>query len=100
MYESLFRDGAGWCHGRHHAHTPEYGLCAFSRDAAYLWVVRFARSAHRVWIPGSSRHLAVGTTAIDGLLMVFALGVLAEPRSDAYIGLALMFSVMVGGPMF
>ena len=45
---------------------------------------------------GSSRHLSVGTTAIDSLIMVFAIGAIAEPGSDQYIGIALLFAVMVG----
>jgi SulP family sulfate permease len=45
---------------------------------------------------GSSRHLSVGTTAIDSLFMAFALSAWADPGSDAYIGYALMFAVMVG----
>ena len=45
---------------------------------------------------GSSRHLSVGTVAIDSLIMVFALGTLAEPGSDAYIAIAMMFATMVG----
>ena len=44
----------------------------------------------------SSRHVTPGTTAIDSLIMVFALGALAEPNSAAYIQLAFMFAFMVG----
>ena len=44
----------------------------------------------------SSRQVTPGTTAIDSLIMVFALGSLAEPNSAAYIQLAFMFAFMVG----
>lgn len=45
---------------------------------------------------GSSRHLSVGTVAIDSLIMFFALSAFAEPESESYIAYALMFAVMVG----
>ncbi len=45
---------------------------------------------------GSSRHLAVGTTAIDSLIMVFALGAMAETGTEGYIALAALFTFMVG----
>lgn len=45
---------------------------------------------------GSSRHLSVGTVAIDSLIMFFALSVFAEPESEMYVAYALMFAVMVG----
>ena len=45
---------------------------------------------------GSSRHLSVGTVAIDSLIMFFALSKVATPGTEDYIGHALMFSVMVG----
>lgn len=44
----------------------------------------------------SSRHVTPGTVAIDSLIMVFALGSLAEPNSNEYIQLAFMFAFMVG----
>ena len=44
----------------------------------------------------SSRHVTPGTTAVDSLIMVFALGAFAEPNSQAYIQLAFMFAFMVG----
>ena len=45
---------------------------------------------------GSSRHLAVGTVAIDSLLILFALRTVAEPGTSQYIGYAFLFAAMVG----
>ena len=45
---------------------------------------------------GTSRHLAVGTVAIDMLIVYAGLSVLAEPGSDTYIRLALLLTAMVG----
>lgn len=45
---------------------------------------------------GSSRHLSVGNTAIDSMIMVVGLGALAEIGSDDYVGVALAFAVLVG----
>ena len=45
---------------------------------------------------GSSRHLSVGTVAIDSLIMFFALSAFAEAESEMYIAYAMMFAVMVG----
>ncbi|MDZ4698776.1 MAG: sulfate permease [Rhodothermales bacterium] len=47
-------------------------------------------------IAGSSRHLAVGTTAVDSLIMGFALSALAQAGSERYIELALLYAFMVG----
>ncbi len=44
----------------------------------------------------SSRHVTPGTVAIDSLIMVFALGNLAEPNTAEYVQIALLFAFMVG----
>ena len=46
---------------------------------------------------GSSRHLAVGTVAIDMVIVAVGLGALAEPGSARYIELAIVLALMVGG---
>ncbi len=45
---------------------------------------------------GSSRHLAIGITAIDSLIIVAGVALLAEPGSGAYIELVLLLTLMVG----
>ncbi|HMB92598.1 MAG TPA: sulfate permease, partial [Rhodothermales bacterium] len=45
---------------------------------------------------GTSRQLAVGTIAIDMLIVAAGLSVLAEPGSDQYIALAILLAAMVG----
>ena len=45
---------------------------------------------------GSSRQLAVGTVAIDSLIIVIALSAVAQPETESYVGYALLFAVMVG----
>lgn len=44
----------------------------------------------------SSRHVTPGTVAIDSLIMVFALGNLAEPNTAEYVQIAFLFAFMVG----
>ena len=46
---------------------------------------------------GTSRHLAVGTVAIDMVIVAVGLGALAEPGSARYIELAILLALMVGG---
>lgn len=45
---------------------------------------------------GTSRHLAVGTIAIDMLIVAAGLDALAEPGSERYIALAILLAAMVG----
>lgn len=45
---------------------------------------------------GTSRQLAVGTIAIDMLIVAAGLGVLAEPGSGPYIALAILLAAMAG----
>ncbi len=45
---------------------------------------------------GTSRHLSVGTVALDMLLVYGALSVLATPGSQEYIQLALLLTALVG----
>ncbi len=45
---------------------------------------------------GTSRHLSVGTVALDMLLVYGALSTLAEPGSAEYIQLALLLTALVG----
>ena len=45
---------------------------------------------------GSSRHLAVGITALDSLIVVAALSAVASPMSDDFVGLALLLAIMAG----
>jgi SulP family sulfate permease len=45
---------------------------------------------------GTSRHLAVGTVAIDMLIVAAGVGVLAEPRTEHYIELAILLALMTG----
>jgi SulP family sulfate permease len=45
---------------------------------------------------GTSRHLAVGTVAIDMVIVAVGLGALAEPGSARYIELAVLLAMMVG----
>lgn len=45
---------------------------------------------------GTSRHLAVGITALDSLIVVAALSAVATPMSDDFVGLALLLAVMAG----
>ncbi|WP_457651609.1 SulP family inorganic anion transporter [Rhodocaloribacter sp.] len=46
---------------------------------------------------GTSRHLAVGTIAIDMLIVAAGLSLIAEPGSARYIELAILLAAMVGG---
>ncbi|MFQ5570437.1 MAG: SulP family inorganic anion transporter [Rhodothermales bacterium] len=46
---------------------------------------------------GTSRHLAIGTVAIDMVIIAVGLSVLAEPGSERYIELAILLALMVGG---
>jgi SulP family sulfate permease len=46
---------------------------------------------------GTSRHLAVGTIAIDMLIVAAGLSLLAEPGSARYVELAILLAAMVGG---
>ncbi|MDD9947014.1 MAG: solute carrier family 26 protein [Myxococcales bacterium] len=46
---------------------------------------------------GRSRQLSVGPVAMDSLLVAVSLGALAAPESDAYVALAAMLAVLVGG---
>ena len=45
---------------------------------------------------GTSRQLAVGPVAMDSLMVAAAVGAMAEPDSDNYIGLAVLLGFMVG----
>ncbi len=45
---------------------------------------------------GTSRHLALGPTAIDMLIMGAGLGALAQPGTDRYVALAILLTAMVG----
>ena len=45
---------------------------------------------------GTSRHLAVGTVAIDMVIVAVGLGAIAEPGSARYIELAILLAMMVG----
>ena len=45
---------------------------------------------------GTSRHLAVGTVAIDMVIVAVGLGVMAEPGTARYIELAILLALMVG----
>lgn len=45
---------------------------------------------------GTSRHLAVGTVALDMVIVAVGLGALAEPGSARYIELAVLLAMMVG----
>ncbi len=45
---------------------------------------------------GTSRHLAVGITALDSLIVIAALSAIADPFSDGFVGLALLLAVMAG----
>lgn len=45
---------------------------------------------------GTSRHLAVGTVAIDMVIVAVGLGAMAEPGTPRYIELAILLAVMVG----
>ncbi len=45
---------------------------------------------------GTSRHLAVGTIAIDMLIVAAGLSLIAEPGSARYIELAILLAAMVG----
>ncbi|MEO1449020.1 MAG: solute carrier family 26 protein [Bacteroidota bacterium] len=47
-------------------------------------------------IMGSSRHLAVGPMAIVAILLIGGVSTLAEPFSEAYVGLATTLTLMVG----
>lgn len=49
---------------------------------------------------GTSRHLAVGTIAIDMLIVSAGLGALATPGSEAYIALAVLLALLVGAVQF
>ena len=48
-------------------------------------------------LAGSSRHLALGPTAIDMLIMGAGLGALAEAGTNEYVALAILLTAMVGG---
>lgn len=63
---------------------PVYGLYA-----SLLPLVAYA-------LMGTSRHLAFGIMAIDCLIVAAAVSVLATPGSPEYIGLVLLFTLMVG----
>lgn len=45
---------------------------------------------------GTSRHLAIGIMAIDMLILSAGLSLLADPGTDAYLGLAFVLALMVG----
>ena len=45
---------------------------------------------------GESRHLAFGTTAIDSMILLSAVSTMAVAESEAYVGIALLFTCMVG----
>ncbi len=45
---------------------------------------------------GSSRHLAVGTTAIDSMIMAVGISAVAASQSEEYIRVALAFAILVG----
>jgi SulP family sulfate permease len=45
---------------------------------------------------GTSRHLAIGITAIDMLLVAAGVGLLAEAGTATYVGLAFLLAMMVG----
>ncbi len=45
---------------------------------------------------GTSRHLAVGTVAIDMLIVAAGVGALAQPHTDQYIELAILLALMTG----
>ncbi|MFK7845807.1 MAG: SulP family inorganic anion transporter [Rhodothermales bacterium] len=45
---------------------------------------------------GTSRQLSAGTVAIDSLIVVFTLRAFAEPGSERYVEIAIMFAAMVG----
>ncbi len=45
---------------------------------------------------GTSRHLAIGTVAIDMVIVAGGVGALAEPGSARYIELAVLLALMVG----
>lgn len=63
---------------------PVYGLYA-----SLIPLVAYA-------LLGTSRHLAIGTIAIDMLIVATGLTPLAEPGSPRYIALALLLTAMVG----
>jgi len=44
----------------------------------------------------TSRHLAIGTVAIDMVIVAVGLGVMAEPGTPRYIELAILLALMVG----
>jgi SulP family sulfate permease len=45
---------------------------------------------------GTSRHLAVGTVAIDMLIVAAGVGAIAKPFSDQYVELAILLALMTG----
>lgn len=45
---------------------------------------------------GSSRQLAVGPVAIDSLLVATGVGMMAEPGTQTYVGMAVLLAAMVG----
>lgn len=45
---------------------------------------------------GTSRHLAVGTVAIDMLIVAAGVGALAEPFTDRYVELAILLAALTG----
>ena len=63
---------------------PQYGLYA---SLIPLLVYAFL---------GESRHLAFGTTAIDSMILLSAVSTMAVAESEEYVGIALLFTCMVG----